>query len=130
VKLPRTLLGGRIRSSTVALMLSFFAVLTVWILVRPVPVQATEEVSYDNGVVTVRKTTRTEGKTTVVEPTPTPSPTATPTPKPTPVPKPASGKPTPAGTPAPTPPGVGGLLAPAPAPTPTPTSTPGTPFEG
>ncbi|HUR73604.1 MAG TPA: hypothetical protein VMZ00_04965 [Sporichthya sp.] len=126
MKFPRTLLGGRIRSSTLALMVSFLAVLTVWIMVRPVPVQVTEEVTYDNGVVTVRKTTRTDGRT---EATPTPTPKSTPTPKASPTPAAGSAKPTPAtgaptSKPNPEPTGVGGLLAPPPTP------TPQTPFQG
>lgn len=128
MKLPRTLIGGRIRSSTIALALSFFAVLTVWILVRPIPVEVTESVT-----TTVRTTKKvTENRpATEVEATPTPAPA---TPKPTPVPATATPTPDPAaptpepGPPTPEPGGVGGLLG---APTPTPTPPPVTPpFEG
>jgi hypothetical protein len=135
MKLPRTLLHGKVRMSTLGLLLSFFAVLTLWVLVRPEPVTVTEEALCSDGTcVTVRKTQRGSS-----DPTPTPQPTITPTPsprpsvtpKPSPTPKttqptqptPGPGVVTP--TPTATPVGGGGLFGGARTPVPTPTVAPG-----
>ena len=121
MKLPRTVLHGRVRTSTLGLLLSFVAVLTLWVMVRPEPLTVTEE------VVTVRTT-----KNRPSEPTPTPQPTITPTPRPTETPKPTAtpkpGNATPGpgavtATPTPAGPAGGGLLG-TPAPTPTPKLVP------
>ncbi|WP_019876673.1 hypothetical protein [Sporichthya polymorpha] len=117
MNLPPTLFGGRVRTSTVGLMAAFVAVLTLWILIRPEPLDYTEE------VVTVRKTRAT--------PTPRPEPTVTPVPAATPRPTPApprtprpSGAPRATPTPVPTPAGGVGDLFATPEPTPEPTPTP------
>jgi hypothetical protein len=47
-RLPRTLLGGRVRTSTVGLAVAFAVVLTVYLLVRPAPV-ATVSVTNPDG---------------------------------------------------------------------------------
>lgn len=116
MNLPRTLFGGRVRSSTFGLMISFVAVMTLWILIRPEPIEYTEE------VVTVRTTKKAPDRST---PTPIPTPAATPAPTVTPNPTPAaSPRPTkpPAGTPTPAPTPAGGVrdLFSTPTPTPTP----------
>ena len=131
MRLPRTLLHGKVRTSTLGLLLSFFAVLTLWVLVRPEPVTITEEALCSDGTcVTVRKTQRgSSGPTPTPQPTITPSPTPRPsvTPKPTPTPKAATPTPDPGlVTPTPTPVGGGGgLFGGQRTPVPTPTAEPG-----
>ena len=130
MKLPRTLLHGRVRTTTLGLLLGFFAVLTLWVLVRPEPVTITEEALCRDGTcVTVRKTQR-GGPTPTPQPTitPTPSPRPLVTPKPAPPPKTAEPAPDPgAVTPSPTPVGGGGggLFGTERVPAPTPTPAPG-----
>ncbi len=131
MKLPRTLLHGRVRASTVGLSLTFLAVLTLWVLVRPEPITVTEEaVCTDGACVTVRTTkSRPSGPTPTPQPTITPTPTPKPTQTPKPAPTPKTAKPTPgpgSATPTPTPIGGtdGGLFGPAPTPTPEPSTVP------
>jgi hypothetical protein len=69
--------GGRIRTSTVLLMIAFFGVLALWVSVRPSTLEQSEEVAVRQSTTTTHRTvTRTE------TPTPTPTPTRTPTPTP------------------------------------------------
>lgn len=130
MKLPRTLLHGRVRTSTLGLLLSFFAVLTLWVLVRPEPVIITEEALCSEGTcVTVRKTQR-GGPTSTPQPTITPRPSPRPSVTPNPTPTPRTAEPTPAPgvvTPTPTPPpvGGGGFFGGERPPAPTPTAEPG-----
>lgn len=132
----RTVLGGRVRVSTVALAGVFLAVLTLWILVRPVPVEIAEE-----GTTTITTTTtkRVKGGEQAVTENTSPSSTAIPrttqsarptaVPKPSVAPAPAPVAP-PAATAAPPPSrGVGGLFGQPPAattPAPAATEPPGT----
>lgn len=130
MKFPRTLLHGKVRTSTLGLLLSFFAVLTLWVLVRPEPVTVTEEALCRDGTcVTVRKTQRgSSDPTSTPQPTITPRPSPRPsvTPKPTPTPKTAQPTPAPGvATPTPTPVGGGGLFGSERTPTLTPTAAPG-----
>jgi hypothetical protein len=126
-KLPATFLRGRIRRSTLGLVASFFAVLTLWIAIRPAPPEVTEECDADRCVVTVRTTKKNPAPTVTPVPTAPPERTPRPTPTPTASPKPRKPTPTPgAPSTAPTAPAsdVGGLLAPQPSATPTPTPAP------
>lgn len=85
-RLPRTLFGGRMRTSTALVAVTFVGVLLLWLAVRPDPEYVTEEV--------VRVRTKAPAKQAdedkarppeVIRPTlsPTPTPTRTPSPKPT-----------------------------------------------
>ncbi|HEY3603302.1 MAG TPA: hypothetical protein VGL04_01425, partial [Sporichthyaceae bacterium] len=96
-RLPRTVAGGRVRTSTVFLLVAFIGVLTLWVSVRPTTASTTEEVL-------VRHTTSKKTAPQTVEedqsPRPrreTPSPTPTPTPSATAtvLPKTTAGKNTP-----------------------------------
>ncbi|MGQ0846412.1 MAG: hypothetical protein ACT4QF_19990 [Sporichthyaceae bacterium] len=129
-RLPRTLFGGRVRTSTVLLATTFVGVLLLWYGVRPDPAEFTEE------VVRVR-TTRISGEEAErrkaeavlrppaevrepVAPTPVPTKSATPRPKRTPVETPTAPAPTPpaSGEPDPAP-----LLPGEPAPEPVPSDS-------
>lgn len=125
---PKTLLGGRLRTSTVTLVLSFAAVLTLWILIRPEAGNVEVPVCGPQGC-TIAKVPKKNIRDAeaVTSPTPTPAPTPAVQATPTPTPKKVKSTPTPTPVPvdplAPTPtptPGSGGLFGPAPTPTPTP----------
>jgi hypothetical protein len=86
-RLPRTLVGGRVRTSTVFLLVAFVGVLTLWVSVRPTTASTTEEVLVRH--TTSKKTAVTDEEEQDRRAVPiaprrvTPSPTATPTPTPT-----------------------------------------------
>ncbi|MDG3013100.1 hypothetical protein [Speluncibacter jeojiensis] len=123
-RVPPRLFGGRVRTSTVALVVAFLAVLELYLMVRPAPVVQRPPV---NGtaryvpVVPVPTTvepapTTTESAPTTTEPTATTSPTETPS---------ATTEPSPTTTPAPPPLFRLPQLFPAPPePTPAPQQTP------
>lgn len=79
-RLPRTLLGGRVRTSTVGLAVAFAVVLTVYLLVRPVPV-ATVSVTNPDGSTSLYLSPSATPPATTAPPseprTTTPAPTVT-----------------------------------------------------
>jgi hypothetical protein len=81
-RLPGTLVGGRVRTSTVLLLVAFVGVLTLWVSVRPTTAETTEEVL-------VRHTTKSTSQDTDFSDQPRrtvpPRPSVTPTPTPTPL---------------------------------------------
>lgn len=90
-KMPRTLFGGRIRTSTALLGLAFVGVLLLWLAVRPDPSEVTEEVvrvrTTRTTIKEAEKQAEEERKRQVEEVrrsyAPTPTATLTPTPTPT-----------------------------------------------
>ncbi|HEY2834057.1 MAG TPA: hypothetical protein VGJ14_16635 [Sporichthyaceae bacterium] len=68
-RLPSTLAGGRIRTSTVLLLIAFLGVLTLWVSVRPTTEEQVEQVA-------VRHKTTHRTVTRTIRPTPTPTPSA------------------------------------------------------
>lgn len=88
-RLPRTLFGGRMRTSTALLGMAFVGVLLLWVAVRPDPAEITEELVRVRTTRTVTEENSAERRAPapvvrppeVVEPTPTPTPTRTPAPR-------------------------------------------------
>jgi hypothetical protein len=91
-RLPRTLFGGRMRTSTALLAVAFVGVLLLWLAVRPEPEYVTEEVVRVRTKTTVKQADEQEKARPpeAVRPTLSPSPTPTRTPSPKPDRKPTS----------------------------------------
>lgn len=129
-RLPATLAGGRIRTSTVVLVLAFFALLTLYLLVRPLPEGVSMPSTSSRSSTAPERSgspssdVAPEPSETSAEPTPDETPSVETTEDPT-GPAPTDAPLAPSSAPVPTDPGSGGATSPnsEPAPAPEPAGT-------